>query len=109
MKILINNPVDKEWDGLARLCFTRKNKTLSGIFRHKPVLKLLAANYKTYCSLKNEPLDEEFKKNPEEYLKKKVTDVLQQCGVAEERMVKVDNDKLLELLTTFNKNGIHFT
>jgi len=37
-----------EWDGLVRLCFMRKNKTLSGIFRLKQVLKMLHANYVTY-------------------------------------------------------------
>lgn len=42
-----------EWDGLTRLCFTRKNKTLSAIFRNSTILSLLTENYKTYCSLHN--------------------------------------------------------
>ena len=42
----------KEWDGLVRLCFGRKNKTLGGIFRAKSVLELIEANYKTYAALK---------------------------------------------------------
>jgi 18S rRNA (adenine1779-N6/adenine1780-N6)-dimethyltransferase len=37
-----------EWDGLVRLCFMRKNKTLSGIFRLKQVLKMLHANFITF-------------------------------------------------------------
>ena len=37
-----------EWDGLVRLCFLRKNKTLSGIFRLKNILKMLHANYQTF-------------------------------------------------------------
>jgi 18S rRNA (adenine1779-N6/adenine1780-N6)-dimethyltransferase len=37
-----------EWDGLVRLCFLRKNKTLSGIFRLKNILKMLHANYKSF-------------------------------------------------------------
>ena len=41
----------KEWDGLVRLCFGRKNKTLGGIFRTKTVLELLGTNYKTYKAL----------------------------------------------------------
>ena len=41
----------KEWDGLVRLCFGRKNKTLGGIFRTKTVLELIEANYKTYRAL----------------------------------------------------------
>jgi 18S rRNA (adenine1779-N6/adenine1780-N6)-dimethyltransferase len=37
-----------EWDGLVRLCFLRKNKTLGAIFRIKHVLHLLHANYKLF-------------------------------------------------------------
>ena len=37
-----------EWDGLVRLCFLRKNKTLSAIFRLKNILKMLHANYQLY-------------------------------------------------------------
>ncbi|KAK1294152.1 hypothetical protein QJS10_CPA16g01645 [Acorus calamus] len=37
----------KEWDGLIRLCFSRKNKTLGSIFRQKNVIALLEKNYKT--------------------------------------------------------------
>ncbi|KAL6339768.1 hypothetical protein AAG906_034854 [Vitis piasezkii] len=41
----------KEWDGLVRLCFNRKNKTLGSIFRQKSVLSLLEKNYKTVQAL----------------------------------------------------------
>lgn len=34
-----------EWDGLVRLCFMRKNKTLSAIFRIKQVLRMLHTNF----------------------------------------------------------------
>lgn len=34
-----------EWDGLVRLCFGRKNKTLSAIFRQPSTLVLLEQNY----------------------------------------------------------------
>ncbi|KAF9595145.1 hypothetical protein IFM89_037432 [Coptis chinensis] len=37
----------KEWDGLIRLCFNRKNKTLGSIFRQKSVLSLMEKNYIT--------------------------------------------------------------
>lgn len=40
-----------EWDGLVRLCFLRKNKTLSAIFRLKKVLKMLHSNFETYHTL----------------------------------------------------------
>ena len=41
----------KEWDGLVRICFNRKNKTLGSIFKQKRVLELLEKNYKTMQSL----------------------------------------------------------
>lgn len=37
----------REWDGLLRLCFTRKNKTLGAIFKKKNVLKMLEENFNT--------------------------------------------------------------
>ncbi|XP_019196027.1 PREDICTED: ribosomal RNA small subunit methyltransferase-like [Ipomoea nil] len=41
----------KEWDGLVRICFNRKNKTIGAIFRQKAVLSLLEKNYKTLQAL----------------------------------------------------------
>lgn len=43
----------KEWDGFIRMCFIRKNKTLSSIFRLKTVLSLLEKNYKTLQALQS--------------------------------------------------------
>ena len=40
-----------EWDGLLRICFMRKNKTLGAIFRQKTILKMLHENYKIVQSL----------------------------------------------------------
>lgn len=42
-----------EWDGLTRIAFTRKNKTLGGAFRQTSVLAALEKNYKLHCSLNN--------------------------------------------------------
>jgi len=41
----------KEWDGLVRICFNRKNRTLGSLFKTKRVLELLEKNYKTMQSL----------------------------------------------------------
>lgn len=30
-----------EWDGLLRICFQRKNKTLGAVFKQKPIVKVL--------------------------------------------------------------------
>ena len=42
----------KEWDGLVRICFNRKNRTLGSMFRQKSVLSLLEKNYKTLQALR---------------------------------------------------------
>jgi 18S rRNA (adenine1779-N6/adenine1780-N6)-dimethyltransferase len=42
----------KEWDGLIRLCFSRKNKTLGAIFRQKNVVALMEKNFKTFQALR---------------------------------------------------------
>lgn len=40
-----------EWDGLTRIAFTRKNKTLGSAFRQTAVLATLDKNYRLHCSL----------------------------------------------------------
>jgi len=49
IRLAPRNPPPKinfiEWDGLLRICFIRKNKTLGAIFKIKSVLQVLANNY----------------------------------------------------------------
>lgn len=41
----------EEWDGLLRVCFLRKNRTLrAGFLGTTTVLEMLEANYRTYCA-----------------------------------------------------------
>jgi len=40
-----------EWDGLVRLCFQRKHKTLAAIFKTNSVVKLLMENDKVYRAM----------------------------------------------------------
>jgi 18S rRNA (adenine1779-N6/adenine1780-N6)-dimethyltransferase len=39
-----------EWDGLLRICFMRKNKTLGSIFRQKKIIKMLYDNFVIFQS-----------------------------------------------------------
>ncbi len=41
-----------EWDGMVRVCFGRKNKTLSAIFRQGTTLSVMEQNYKLGLALK---------------------------------------------------------
>eukprot|EP00808_Paulinella_micropora_P031867 g74175.t1 len=91
-----------EWDGLVRLCFTRKNKTLRAIFTGKKVLQLLEKNYRTFCSL----ADKEPSTVP---IKDRVVQVLKDCEMSDARSSKLSEDDFLRLLATFNESDFHFT
>lgn len=56
IRIEPRNPLPKvnfiEWDNLVKICFCRKNKTLSACFRHGKTLKKLEEDYRTCSSLK---------------------------------------------------------
>eukprot|EP00939_MAST-03C_sp_MAST-3C-sp1_P005341 g5341.t1 len=43
-----------EWDGLVRICFNRKNKTLGSIFKQKKLLQMIERNLKTTRSLSSD-------------------------------------------------------
>lgn len=91
-----------EWDGLLRLCFSRKNKTLRAIFKGDNVIKLLSENYKTYCSLHDVEPKDDFD------IKEKVLEILENMGYADQRAAKLDMDDFLKLLDSFTKEDIHF-
>ncbi|GMH39959.1 hypothetical protein BSKO_07863 [Bryopsis sp. KO-2023] len=40
-----------EWDGMTKICFERKNRTLGAVFTSKATLKALETNYRTYQAL----------------------------------------------------------
>ena len=99
-----DNPVDvdfSEFDGLLRICFNRKNKTLHAQFTTKHVVKILEENYRTYCAIKSlEPVID-FRSN--------MMQVLSDSGLSETRASKIDLNGFLGLLLAFNKSGIHFS
>mmetsp|Transcript_39545 Transcript_39545/g.86305 ORF Transcript_39545/g.86305 Transcript_39545/m.86305 type:complete len:371 (-) Transcript_39545:112-1224(-) len=92
----------REWDGLMRICFNRKRKTLSAGFKVTTVIKTLEDNYKTFCSLKNvAPSATPFKEL--------LLEPLAELNLATKRAVQLDLDQFFALLLAFNKRGIHFT
>lgn len=49
----------EEWDGLLRIAFVRKNKTLRASFLGKAsVMDMLEANYRTWCAQNDIPLED---------------------------------------------------
>lgn len=47
-----------EFDGLLRIVFSRKNKTIRASFGTKEVLALVERNFRTWCALNNVAVDE---------------------------------------------------
>jgi len=92
-----------EFDGLLRVVFVRKNKTISGNFKTTSVVEMLERNYKTVCSLegKDIPMDLD--------MKQKIDGVLEATGFAESRASKMDVGDFLKLLCAFIEEGIRFT
>uniref|UniRef100_A0A0M3IQ60 rRNA adenine N(6)-methyltransferase n=1 Tax=Ascaris lumbricoides TaxID=6252 RepID=A0A0M3IQ60_ASCLU len=92
----------QEWDGLLRIVFLRKSKTLLSIFKQKQVCDLLEKNYRIVCSAKNMPLDKSFK------IRNKLEDILTKSGFATKRARRMDIEDFLQLLLVFNKEDVHF-
>ena len=42
-----------EWDGMLRICFSRKNKTLGALFKQKKVFEMIYQNYKIFMKDNN--------------------------------------------------------
>ena len=108
VKIEIRNPpppVDfVEWDGLIRLLFNRKNKTIRAIMTQKSCLLVLEENYKTHLSLNNQMVPD-----PLPDMKGIVEEVLSMEDYGEKRAAKMDTNDFLCLLAAFNEKGIHFS
>ncbi|KAH9948517.1 S-adenosyl-L-methionine-dependent methyltransferase [Amylocystis lapponica] len=91
-----------EFDGLGRIIFTRRNKTIHANFMAKGVMEMLESNWKTWASVNDTTVEDGFD------IKKKVEGVLEETGFSESRVAKMDIDDLLKLLSAFHDVGIHF-
>lgn len=99
-----------EWDGLLRICFVRKNRTISAGFKSSTVMGILEKNYKSFMSVQaaNAGEDVDMTVNVAEVVKSKVNTVLEDTGLGEKRAGKCDETDFLKLLYAFHKVGIHF-
>eukprot|EP00577_Skeletonema_sp_RCC1716_P016920 CAMPEP_0113414012 /NCGR_PEP_ID=MMETSP0013_2-20120614/23773_1 /TAXON_ID=2843 ORGANISM="Skeletonema costatum, Strain 1716" /NCGR_SAMPLE_ID=MMETSP0013_2 /ASSEMBLY_ACC=CAM_ASM_000158 /LENGTH=341 /DNA_ID=CAMNT_0000300807 /DNA_START=64 /DNA_END=1092 /DNA_ORIENTATION=+ /assembly_acc=CAM_ASM_000158 len=100
-----------EWDGMIRLIFNRKNKTLRSVLLTKPTIKMLNENMRTQRALNNSNNNNNMADDDEE--KEKGADEIIEEVVAMEqwkdkRANKLDLDDFLALLAEFNKRGVHF-
>merc|ERR1711894_191242 len=89
-----------EWDGLTRICFVRKNKTLGAAFTSTGVLLMMEKNYKVQCSLQGRQVPEDFS------IREEVDKVLDSIQFREKRARMMDIDDFMKLLHAFNSAGI---
>lgn len=101
-----NPPPDvnfKEWDGLLRICFNRKNKSLSATFHQSVVVELLKRNYLAYCALQNKTVE------PDLDIKAKIETIIGSDEIFQKlRPRSMEIDHFLKLLCAFNSQGFHF-
>ena len=76
---------------MIKIIFNRKNKTLNATFTTKSVLKILDANYRTYCSIHNQNMDVEAPHD----IKTMVQAVLTETAFGACRGAKMDMDDYL--------------
>lgn len=108
VRIEVKNPrpnVDfNEWDGLLRIVFVRKNKTVAAGFKLLNVLEILAKNYAAVKAQNGEMVVDECLGEVKELVEK----VLNDSGYAVARAAKMDQTDFLKLLYAFHQVGIHF-
>mmetsp|Transcript_4896 Transcript_4896/g.7424 ORF Transcript_4896/g.7424 Transcript_4896/m.7424 type:complete len:335 (-) Transcript_4896:151-1155(-) len=101
-----------EWDGMIRLLFNRKNKTLRAALMTKPTIKMLQENMRTHASLQtgsnnNNDIDIDMIDSTRvEEILEEVTGLPHYKG---KRASKLGLDDFLDLLSQFNQRGIHFS
>lgn len=102
----------KEWDGMIRYCFNRRNKTLGAIFKQDNVIKNLEENHKHFKALRKGTVpseDMDVDMGDVGSFKAKVLGLLEESGYGEKRSAKISEDEFMDLLSLFHKNGIRFS
>ncbi|CAD7092672.1 unnamed protein product [Hermetia illucens] len=92
-----------EWDGLTRIAFLRKNKTLGAAFKQSSVLDMLEKNYKLHCSIRNIEITDPLN------MQEKVTKILEDLNADQMRAKNMDIDDFMKILYAFNSADIHFS
>ena len=92
----------REWNGLLRICFTRKRRTLRSIFKKPSVAGMLEQNHKVACAFKGQA----------PYAGVKFRDLcfeaLEAAGIMDKRSVSICTSEFFKLLLEFHKRTIYF-
>lgn len=115
-----------EWDGLLRILFMRKNKTVGALFKADNVEQLLEKNYRMYCALNNIAVEDNVdmldsngnvemevdsdkpKRASRGIISKLIADVLEETALSDQRPSKMDLNDYLRLLKAFHDRHVHF-
>lgn len=106
-----------EFDGLGRIIFSRRNKTIHAGFMAKGVMEMLESNWKTWASTNDivrirrvtkacsnlcgtQMIEDDFD------IKKKVEEVLNETGFTDQRAAKMGVDDLLKCVCFTNHGRI---
>lgn len=106
-----------EWDGMIRLLFNRKNKTLRSVLNTKATFKLLEENRKTLRSLKKHNktnkgsvmMSDEEDDEDDKSVKDILEQILSKPEYKDKRARQLDLDDFLQLLSDFHDEGVYFT
>lgn len=117
VRIEVKNPrpnIDfNEWDGLLRIVFVRKNKTIAAGFKSLNIIDILEKNYKTWLATTGQENDGDAmvvdnRADLKNLIKEKITKVLTETGFSDQRAGKMDQTDFLKLLYAFHQVGLHF-
>ncbi|CAD6585308.1 MAG: Dimethyladenosine transferase [Cyphobasidiales sp. Tagirdzhanova-0007] len=108
----------EEFDGLTRILFQRRNKTVRANFQAKGVKDMLEANYKAWLSSRPQPLvrvqagdhvlADDVMGEGNDGVALVLEQILQDSGFSDRRPAKMDVDDFLSLLARFHSHGFHF-
>ncbi|KAL8435204.1 hypothetical protein ACSSS7_002625 [Eimeria intestinalis] len=92
----------REWNGLLRICFTRKRRTLRSIFKKPSVIGMLEQNHKVACAFKAQaPLSGT-------KFRDLCFEAVDAAGLMDRRSVSVTTAEFYKLLLEFHKRVIYF-
>ncbi|KAL7712341.1 rRNA adenine N(6)-methyltransferase [Entamoeba marina] len=91
-----------EFDGFLRICFLRKHKTLSSLFRINSVLEMLKKNLMVVKKVRNLDIPDDVD------VKTEVLNILEDTKMSRQRAANLTLDQFLELLLAFVKKNYHF-
>ena len=87
-----------EWDGLLRICFSRKNKTLGALFKQKNIFEMIYKNYKIFMKDNNGNINNNNDDNNHAVVESKINDNNNEENIIKALMNNIDdNDKNMEI------------